>query len=338
MFDLVVIGAGPAGISMAVEARHAGVQPDRILLLEKAAEHSFSLRKYYPDGKLVTANYKGFEAACTGVMCIPDLSKHETITYLDQAIKDNGICVRYNEAVHRIHKYEGEQRFTLYTDQGSYDARVVAISIGILGKPNKPAYKLPPALKDRLLFDLTTTDVANSEVLVVGGGDSASEYCQFLAQRGNTVTLSYRRSAFSRMNDINRQSLLALEQRGTVLILYGSDIAGVTSDNGRPRIQFTDDAFPSRVFDFVVYALGGSTPRNFLKSIGIDFDGEEPALKEGYETSVAGLFLTGDLSAGSRGGSIIWAFNSARTAMQKICRDYLSAPGPAAANDVRRPD
>ncbi len=329
MHDLVVIGAGPAGISMAAEARHAGVQPDRLLLLEKAPEHSFSLRKYYPEGKLVTANYKGFEAACTGVMCIPDLSKHETITYLDRTIKDNLITVRYNEAVQRIHKDENEQRFTLYTDRGSYDARVVAISIGILGKPNKPEYKMPPTLKDRLLFDLTTIDVAGSDVLVVGGGDSASEYCQYLAQRGNRVALGYRRREFTRMNDINRQSLLALEQRRAVRILYGSDISSVTDEGGKPGVQFAGTGLPPMVFDYVVYALGGTTPSNFLKTIGIEFDGDEPVLKEGYETSVAGLFLTGDLSAGPRGGSIIWAFNSARTAVQKICRDYLCSPqGP----------
>ena len=38
---------------------------------------------------------------------------------------------------------------------------------------------------------------------MVGGGDSASEYCQYLVQRGNRVTLSYRRAEFVRMNDIN---------------------------------------------------------------------------------------------------------------------------------------
>ena len=73
----------------------------------------------------------------------------------------------------------------------------------------------------------------------------------------------------------------------------------------------------------VVYALGGSTPENFLKTVGIEFNGDSPHLQEGYETSVPGMFLVGDLSAGPRGGSIIWAFNSANTAMRKICREYL---------------
>lgn len=57
--------------------------------------------------------------------------------------------------------------------------------------------------------------------------------------------------------------------------------------------------------------------------IGIEFDAPEPVLKEGYETNIPGLFLIGDLSAGKKGGSIVWAFNSANTAMKRICGNYL---------------
>jgi len=61
-----------------------------------------------------------------------------------------------------------------------------------------------------------------------------------------------------------------------------------------------------------------------LKAAGIEFDGPEPVLKDGYETTVPGLFLLGDLSAGRKGGSINWAFNSANTAMKRICERYLA--------------
>jgi len=331
MIDMIIIGAGPAGISMATEARSAGIDAEKILILERAAEHSFSLKKYYPDNKLVTANYKGFDVVCTGVMCIVDSSKHETISYLDQTIRDNAIQVRYAETVYRIHKATDEQRFSLYTDKGEYDAKVVVIAIGILGKPNKPEYKLPPSLKDRILYDMTTVDVADADVLVVGGGDSASEYCQYLVQKRNRVVLSYRGRDFTRMNDINRKSILALGERGQVDIQYGSNIASVRDAGGRPEVQYKESGYGGRSFDYVVYTLGGTTPRNFLKTIGIEFDGDEPYVKEGGETNVPGMFLIGDLSAGTKGGSIIWAFNSANTAMKKICRDYLeckSEPGP----------
>jgi thioredoxin reductase (NADPH) len=323
MYDMIVIGAGPAGISMASEARAAGISAGNILILEKAGEHSFSIKKYYPDNTLVTANYKGFEAACTGVMCLVDSSKHETISYLDRTISENSITVHYEETVFKIHKETAAQRFTITTDRGSYDATVVVIAIGILGKPNKPGYRIPPSLKDRILFDVTTTDVTDADVLVVGGGDSASEYCQYLVQKGNRITLSYRRHDFSRMNDINRQSILALAERNQVGVLFGSNVTGLTDASGKPGVAFAEPGFGTRTYDYVLYALGGTTPRNFLKTIGIEFDGEEPYVQEAHETNVRGMFLIGDLSAGTRGGSIIWAFNSANTAMKRICREYL---------------
>jgi thioredoxin reductase (NADPH) len=325
MHDILVIGAGPAGISMAVEARAAGIDPERVLVLEKAREHSFSLKKYYPEDKLVTANYKGFEAACTGVMCMPDLSKSETISYLDRTLQRYDIRVRYEETVHRIFRHEGEQRFSVDTDRGTYDTKTVVIAIGILGKPNKPEYPLPRTLKNRLLFDVTSVPVEHADVLVVGGGDSASEYAQFLVQRGNRVTLSYRRSEFTRMNEINRESLSALVRRQQVSVLSGSNIDTVADAGGRPEVHYKEPSFATQTYDFVVYALGGSTPDNFLRTIGIEFNGQSPHLQDGHETSVPGMFLVGDLSAGPKGGSIIWAFNSASTAMRKILKEYLHA-------------
>ena len=322
--DLIVIGAGPAGISMAVEARTAGVSPSRLLVLEKAAEHSFTLKRYYPENKLVTANYKGIDAVCTGVLCMPDLTKHEAITYLDRALREHEIHVRYGQAVRKLFRDPRTRRFVVSAEKNEYEATVVVIAIGILGKPNRPDYPTPRTLRDRFLFDITSAPVRDADVLVVGGGDSASEYCQYLVQQGNRVALSYRRTEFVRMNRINLESVGALHDQGKVELLLGSTIVSVADAAGRPAVTFADPALGTRKYDYVVYALGGSTPENFLRTIGIEFNGEGPRLKEGYETTVPGLFLVGDLSAGSKGGSLIWAFNSANTAMRKICGEYLT--------------
>jgi thioredoxin reductase (NADPH) len=322
MKDIIIIGAGPAGISMAVESENVGISADNILILEKADEHSFTIKKYYPDNKLVTANYKGFAAACTGVMCLADSSKHETISYLDKAIENHKLNVHYQENVYKIHQEKSEQKFVIYTDKNVHEAKVVVIAVGILGKPNKPDYKIPATLNEKVLFDVTSKEIKNAKVLVVGGGDSASEYCQYLHQLGNDVTLSYRKDSFSRMNDINKESLIALTETNEIKLKLSSNITSIDDENGKPKVNFSESEY--EIYDFVVNALGGSTPENFLKLIGIEFDGPNPILKEGYETTIPGLFLTGDLSAGKKGGSIIWAFNSANTAIKKICSDYIN--------------
>jgi hypothetical protein len=90
MYEMIIVGAGPAGVSMAVEARAVGISSTQILVLEKGDTHSWAIRKFYPAAKVVLANYKGIEAVCAGVMCISDMSKEETLTYIDRAIADHG--------------------------------------------------------------------------------------------------------------------------------------------------------------------------------------------------------------------------------------------------------
>ncbi len=324
MSKAIIIGAGPAGISMAVEWCVTGLQSDSVLILERAHQHSFSIRKYYPESKVVTANYKGFEAACTGTLCIPDLTKHETISYLDEAIAEYNLNVHYEETVWKIFQDEATKRFIVYTDKGEYDTDIVVISIGILGKPNKPSYPIPTSLKEKCLFDVTSTSIENSKVVVVGGGDSASEYCQYLAELGNEVIMCYRGTEFKRMNHLNEKSIIALGEQKKVQIMFGADIEKVEDKGSTPVIHFKSDSMDPLHSDYIVFALGGSTPENFLKSAGIEFNGKDPILYPGYETSVEGMFLIGDLSAGTKGGSIIWAFNSANTAMHRIAEKYLA--------------
>lgn len=322
IYDIIIIGAGPAGISMAVEARHAGIDSNKILIIEKAPEHSYTIKKYYPDTKPVMANYKGMEARCYGVMCLEDSTKEQTISYLDKAIKDNNLIVNYNEIVHKIQKLENGN-FKVWTDKFLYESKIVVVAIGILGKPNKPDYKIPHSLSKRIIFDVTEREIKDSKILVVGGGDSAAEYCQYFVQNNNDVTLSYRRAEFTRMNEINRESIHALESSDKLKILRSTNIIELKDDNGKPQVIFAEKNFDPMTFDYIVYALGGTTPKNFLKTIGIEFIGKQPFLKEGFETNVEGLFLVGDLSAGMKGGSINWAFNSSREAMKKICEVYL---------------
>jgi thioredoxin reductase (NADPH) len=324
MYEMVIIGAGPAGISMAAEARGVGIPADKILILEKGDAHSWAIRKFYPASKPVLANYKGIKAVCTGVMCLTDMTKEETLTYIDLHIEQCGLQVHYKETVTAIRQLEGGG-FEVETSGGTYQTVRCIIAIGILDKPNKPEHKIPATLTKRVHYDITTVALTGEDCLVVGGGDTASEYCQFLVQQGNRVTLSYRRKEFARLNPVNHESLHALEARGQVRILRGSNISRLEDDGGRPRAVFQEAEYPAQTFDRVIYALGGTTPVNFLKAVGIKFEGEVPVLTQGYETSLAGLYLIGDLSAGKKGGSINLAFNMAAEAMRHISTCPLPA-------------
>jgi len=323
MFDLVIIGAGPAGIALAAEARAVGHQSENLLILEKGAQHNWAIRQFYPAHKKTTANYKGHVGQCEGLLCITDMTKDETIAFFDQVIASYQININYNVEAFAVERHEDSQggHFHIETSKGIFDAEVLAIAIGILGRPNKPKeYRLPPSLKDRLMFDITTRRIENEEVLIVGGGDTASEYVQHLFRQGNRVTLSYRQPEFKRLNDGNLAALMSMEQRNEVTILRSSNIIDVQDEAGRPHVKFKEESSPARTFDSIVYALGGTTPVNFLRSLGVAFENGMPKTDRSGETNVPGLFLVGDLTVSKTGGSIITAFNSAARAIKRVDR------------------
>ena len=333
MYDLVIIGAGPGGIALAAEAQASGVSPSKTLVLEKWTTHNWAIRQLYPEQKVTTANYKGFQSRCEGLLCIGDMTKSETIEYFDRIIGDYKLNVQYEAEVYAMHAVTDDSgtHFRVDSSRGEYETRVLAVGVGIFGRPNKPKeYRFPPGLKDRLLFDITSQHMEAEDVLIVGGGDSAAEYVEYLRKQGNQVTLSYRGSEFKRLNEHNHATLLELERRGEVEILRGSNISEVKNLDGRPQAIFKETEFLPRTFDRIVYALGGTTPTNFLRTLGIKFDENGPVFNESGETDVAGLFMLGDLVVGQNGGSIITAFNSAVHAMRGICARHLSCNYAAA--------
>jgi thioredoxin reductase (NADPH) len=326
MHDLIIIGAGPGGIALAAEAFASGIESSQVLILEKGPTHNSAIRQLYPEKKLTTANYKGFAARCEGLLCVRDMTKPETLQFFDKIISDYHVNIKFNAEVFGMRRLEEEgSRFLVESSQGVYESKVLACAVGIFGRPNKPKeYRLPPSLKERLLFDMTSFQIQNEDVLVVGGGDTAAEYVQYLRQQDNRVTLSYRKEDFTRLNQQNHDAVMAMEERREVEILRSSTIKEITDGTGRPGITFNEPEYPSRVFDRVIFALGGSTPTNFLHTLGIAFNGDGAMFDEAGATNVAGLYLIGDLVVGKKGGSIITAFNSAVRAMKSICIHDLS--------------
>jgi hypothetical protein len=82
----------------------------QILILEKGATRNSAIRQLYPDQKLTTANYKGFDARCEGLLCISDMTKSETIEYFDKVIADYQINIQFNAEVFGICSLDPQPR------------------------------------------------------------------------------------------------------------------------------------------------------------------------------------------------------------------------------------
>lgn len=317
-FPIVAVGGGPAGISLAIECIEMGMKPEDILILEKGPLPIFAIEKFYPEKKMTLANYKNLPTETQGhIPKFPDLTKAETRVYFNDLIKKYKLQMRLKSDVSKITR-EGD-RFRVQVNKEVLIADQVGIGIGILGRPNKPLYKLPIKLRQHLLFDLTSQPVKDCKVLIVGGGDTSSEYAQVLVLDGCDVTLAYRRDKFVRMMDTNLQAVKNLVNEGQIKVHFSCEVQEILDEGGKPKIVFKNsDNHEPEIFDKVIYAIGGTTPVNFLKTIGVEFDEKWPKMGPSGETNIAGCFLLGDLTVGRTGGSIILAYNSAFRAAQQM--------------------
>jgi thioredoxin reductase (NADPH) len=300
IYDLIIIGGGPGGIGAAVEAKVLGLK--RVLMIEKTENHSHTIRKFYKDKKRVDKDWQGQAVELEGNVSFVDGTKESTLDYFDKLLDDEMIDARFNCAVERVQK-EGEH-FAVYTGCGVAYAKYVIVTIGRMGKPNKPSYKIPPSLRSQVNFNLDKC--GNGEkILVVGGGDSAVEYACELSQ-SNDVTLNYRKPSLTRPNPTNQEMIAQYAQEGKVTLHLGEDIKALESEHGQVKVLFEES---EALYDRVIYAIGGTTPKDFLKSCGVSLDSSgEPIFNENYESEVEGLYIAGDIAFKS-GGSIAIALN-----------------------------
>jgi len=300
MYDLIIIGGGPGGIGAVVEAKELGLE--KVLMIEKTDNHSHTIRKFYKDKKRVDKDWQGQAVELEGNVEFIDGTKESTLDYFDKLLDDEIIDTRFNCAVEKV--YKEDDIFHVTSGCGEDLARNVIVSIGRMGKPNKPSYKIPASLRSQVNFNLDKC--GNSEkILVVGGGDTAVEYaCELSAS--NDIALNYRRDALARPNPTNQEMISTYAEDEALTLKLGVDIESLESESGQVKVNFSDG---SELFDRIIYAIGGTTPADFLKSCLITLDDAgEPIFDENYETETPGMYIAGDIVFNS-GGSIAIALN-----------------------------
>ncbi len=299
-YQLAIIGAGPAGIATAVESYALGIRD--IVLLEKDENHNATIRKFYKESKRVDKDWKGQKVELDGTIYFVDGTKESTLDFFDQLLDHESLELRTHTEVQKISR--NDDGFEIFVAGGSIRARYVVVTIGRMGKPNKPDYKIPPSIRDQVHFTLDGCS-QGEKVMVVGGGDSAIEYAVELCER-NDVTICYRRGTFRRANPTNQADIEDAISKGKVRPLLNTEITELESESGQVKVIFADGEFER--FDRIVYAIGGTTPSGFLQSSKIREEDGKPVHDENYETNIPGLFVAGDITQES-GGSIALGLN-----------------------------
>jgi thioredoxin reductase (NADPH) len=299
-YQLAIIGAGPAGIATAVESYLLGMRD--IILIEKDEDHNATIRKFYKDNKRVDKDWKGQKVELDGNIYFIDGTKESTLDFFDKVIASHSVELQTHTEVHKIVK--NENKFDIFLNGTSIRAKYVVVTIGRMGKPNRPSYKIPSGIKKNVDFSLENCSL-DEKVLIVGGGDSAIEYAVELAEH-NDVTICYRRETFRRANPINQADINQAIEKRSLKALLGTNIASLEEDNGKVLVQFEES--PSDTFDRIIYAIGGTTPSAFLASSGITEIQGIPQHDENYQSSIQGLYVAGDITQ-ERGGSIALGLN-----------------------------
>ena len=260
--DLVIIGAGPAGIAASLGAMQAKL--DFVTVEQDSLGGTVA---HFPRGKLVMT--RPAILPIVGKMKFTETSKEKLIEYWQGIEAQTGLKVRYNERVVGINQLPGGKSFEVITQHASYKTRAVLLAIGRRGTPRQlgvPGEDLP-----KVAYRLIDAEQYRGQhVLVVGGGDSALEAAHTIAdQPGTTVTISYRSAAFSRAKPKNRDRVAELVAAGKMKALMKSNVREIRED--AVAIETEDGAviLPNNA---VIVCAGGILPTGFLKEIGIDVE------------------------------------------------------------------
>ena len=298
MYDLIIIGSGPAGLSAALAAARYRLN---YLVIERGVIANTIYQ--YPIARPLfsTAN----EIELRGGALRPDAkpTREEVLTHYANLITQEAIQIQVGEEVRQVVPLA--ESFHVETNRNHYRARVVLVAVGGFGRPRK--LNVPGENPARVSYRFAEAHpYATRPILVVGGGNSAAEAALFLADANARVTLAVRRDCLSSPPSgsgatIKPWVLEPLERAAAenkVTILTSAAVEEIRSDSARLRLtRAHTDELIDVACDHIFALLGADPDLRLLQQAGAEIAADgRPVYSTDYETTVPGLVVAGHVT------------------------------------------
>src|SRR5688500_747358 len=305
LLDLLIIGAGPAGLSAADMAAREGL---KYLVVEKGTIAD-TIRQY-PVGRTLFSTVNELEMREGTLVPVREKpTREELLSHYIHFVLDQDLKINTNELVTNI---ENERESSLVTTKSvaealqpttsSYRARNVLFAIGAMARPRYlkiPGEDLP---KVHHLF-VEPYPYVRRDALVVGGGNSAAEAALFLSEEGARTTMAIWRADWENrdpkagaMKHWVRQPLEQPIAAGHLRVILYKEINTITE--GDVTLTSEESETLTIANDVVFVLIGSDADLSLLKKLGVKTEPgkltEVPVYDpETYETSVPGLYVAG---------------------------------------------
>ncbi len=257
-YDLIIVGAGPAGISASLTAKKNNL---KALTLEQDTLGGTVFN--FPRTKIVMTH--PMDLPLHGKVRLNETSKTELLKLWEGVISKNNIPIVENTKVESIVWQSGY--FSVGVSTGvTYSTKKVLLAIGRRGTPRK--LNVPGEELERVAYRLLEPEmIEGKRVVVVGGGDSAIESALQLMDK-NTVHLSYRGDTFGRIKPKNNEKIKKAILENTINVLFSSNLTSI----GEDCVYYTSKDSDQNIKlenDLVYILAGGELPTQFLEKSGI---------------------------------------------------------------------
>jgi thioredoxin reductase (NADPH) len=297
MFDLIIIGAGPAGISAAYEAQQSGLN---YLVLEKGLIANTVYN--YPIGLTVFSTTNELEIEENTLYPAREKpTREELLSYYVRFALEKDLKINTEEEVLNIGKHSAS-RFTITTDLAEYESKKVLLAIGAMEYPRKLHVKGEDLPKVHHLFRETYPYVKKN-ALVIGGGNSAGEAALFLAQEGANATLATFRKDWEETDPKQgcikhwvKKPLEEQIERHCLNVFFLNQVVEIKENE--VILQAETGEIVSLPNDVVFVLIGADAELKLLRNLGVKTEisknGEVPVYNPGtFETNVAGVYVVG---------------------------------------------